>query len=120
MLTPIHCTSRFIIKKKAFVPLAAPWVGITNKGTTDRSEPSLLDIQQEEERQLMAEMRHKQQQQMNGGAMWKDAGEVVRTGVWSSATHKLKWRQDSQVLFSYDQSKLENSLLPTVVTSSMD
>ncbi|VDK82830.1 unnamed protein product [Litomosoides sigmodontis] len=83
-------------EEKVVAAKTAPWVGITNKGTTDRSEPSLLDIQQEEERQMIAEMRHKQQQHMNGGAMWKDTGEAVRAGVWSSATHKLKWRQDSQ------------------------
>uniref|UniRef100_A0A0R3S1L7 GYF domain-containing protein n=1 Tax=Elaeophora elaphi TaxID=1147741 RepID=A0A0R3S1L7_9BILA len=84
-------------EEKAAITKAAPWVAITNKGTTtDRSEPSLLDIQQEEERQMIAEMKHKQQQQINGAAIWKDAGEAARAGVWSSATHKLKWRQNSQ------------------------
>lgn len=48
---------------------------------------------------MIAEMKHKQQQQINGAAIWKDAGEAARAGVWCSATHKLKWRQDSQVLF---------------------
>ncbi|CAG9538204.1 unnamed protein product [Cercopithifilaria johnstoni] len=80
------------------VTKTAPWVGITNKRTTDRSGPSFLDIQQEEERQMIAEMKNKQQQQINGAAIWKDTGEAARAGVWSSATHKLKWRQDSQPL----------------------
>ncbi|KAM3715671.1 GYF domain-containing protein [Dirofilaria immitis] len=81
---------------KVTAPKTAPWIAVTNKGTTDRSEPSLLDIQQEEERQMMAEIKHRQQQQINGSTIWKDASEAVRAGVWSSATHKLKWRQDSQ------------------------
>uniref|UniRef100_A0A1I7W2A0 GYF domain-containing protein n=1 Tax=Loa loa TaxID=7209 RepID=A0A1I7W2A0_LOALO len=83
-------------EEKVAAPKTAPWVAVTNKGMTDRSEPSLLDIQQEEERQMIAEMKHKQQQQINGAAIWKDSGEATRAGVWNSATHKLKWRQDSQ------------------------
>ncbi|KAL3995540.1 GYF domain family protein [Acanthocheilonema viteae] len=83
-------------EEKVTTARTAPWVTVTNKETTDRSEPSLLDIQQEEERQMIAEMKHKQQQQINGATIWKDASEAARAGVWSSATNKLKWRQDSQ------------------------
>lgn len=90
-----YCTSTNDSK----IFLAAPWVAVTNKGTGDRNEPSLLDIQQEEERQMIAEMKHKQLQQINGATIWKDADEAARAGVWSSATHKLKWRQESQVFF---------------------
>uniref|UniRef100_A0A1I8EIE4 GYF domain-containing protein n=1 Tax=Wuchereria bancrofti TaxID=6293 RepID=A0A1I8EIE4_WUCBA len=79
-------------EEKVVAPKTAPWVAVTNKGMADRSEPSLLDIQQEEERQMIEEMKHKQQQQINGVA----AAEATRAGVWSSAAHKLKWRQDSQ------------------------
>lgn len=46
---------------------------------------------------MIAEMKQKKQQQTNGLADWKDVGEALRTGVWSSATQKLKWRQDSKV-----------------------
>ncbi|VDO42808.1 unnamed protein product, partial [Onchocerca flexuosa] len=83
-------------EEKVVTPKTAPWIAVTNKGTADRSEPSLLDIQQEEERQMLAEMMHRQEQQINGATIWKDSGEAVRAGVWNSATHKLKWRQDSQ------------------------
>lgn len=76
---------------------AAPWVSAKGKGTFDRSEPSLLDIQQEEERQMIAEMKQKQQMR---GASWKDTSEMVRAGVWGSASQKLTWRQNSQVDFS--------------------
>ncbi|VIO95044.1 Uncharacterized protein BM_BM2317 [Brugia malayi] len=79
-------------EEKVVAPKTAPWVAVTNKGIADRSEPSLLDIQQEEERQMIEEMKHKQQQQINGIA----AAEATPAGVWSSAAHKLKWRQDFQ------------------------
>uniref|UniRef100_A0A915Q3H9 GYF domain-containing protein n=1 Tax=Setaria digitata TaxID=48799 RepID=A0A915Q3H9_9BILA len=81
-------------EEKVVAPKTAPWVAVANKGTADRSEPSLLDIQQEEERQMIAAMRHRRQ--VNGAAVWKDANEAARAGVWSSATHKLRWKQDSQ------------------------
>ncbi|EJW73657.1 hypothetical protein WUBG_15436 [Wuchereria bancrofti] len=63
-------------EEKVVAPKTAPWVAVTNKGMADRSEPSLLDIQQEEERQMIEEMKHKQQQQINGVA----AAEATRAG----------------------------------------
>ncbi|VDK76418.1 unnamed protein product [Onchocerca ochengi] len=83
-------------EEKVITPKTAPWIAVTNKGMADRSEPSLLDIQQEEERQMVAEMKHRQEQQINGATIWKDSGEAARVGVWSSVAHKLKWKQDSQ------------------------
>ncbi|VDN04057.1 unnamed protein product [Thelazia callipaeda] len=88
-----HKSSPETKKEKIFV--VAPWVAAKNNGVLDRSEPSLLVIQQEEERQMIEEIKQRQQEHINGGV----ANEPVCAGVWNSAAQKLQWKSNNQLPF---------------------
>lgn len=77
--------------------IVAPWQASGEGSFTagGKKEKSLLEIQQEEERQLLAERKQKQEGPNSGrsGA----TGSVTSGGVWAASPQKLSWSQHTQV-----------------------
>ncbi|VDD89795.1 unnamed protein product [Enterobius vermicularis] len=83
--------------EKLITTKVAPWQASGEGSFTagGKKEKSLLEIQQEEERQLLAERKQKQEGPNSGrsGA----TGSVTSGGVWAASPQKLSWSQHTQL-----------------------
>uniref|UniRef100_A0A0N5B171 GYF domain-containing protein n=1 Tax=Syphacia muris TaxID=451379 RepID=A0A0N5B171_9BILA len=83
-------------EEKLITPKVAPWQSSTDAiSQSGKREKSLLEIQQEEERQLLAEI--KQKQEVSGNIRNNVVSGANVGGVWAASPQKLLWNQSGQM-----------------------